>query len=105
MVHFDYANLTLEDAMISYAIRARSRAYIVDDWRFFKLDYPCVNTAQELYDKFWNEIIPNKHTYDIVQQYPGYGHLLSFIVNPLEIDPAPAPGPDGANNPPVSTNL
>lgn len=100
MFDLDLTGRSLEEAMICYALRARSRVYRVDDWPFFKLEFPCVHTAQELYDKFWTTIMPNKETYSIVQQKPGYGIILSFITNPMEIVPAPTPAPND-----VSTNL
>lgn len=94
---FDLTGKSLEDAMICYAIRAASRVYRVSDWHFFKSEYPCENTAQELYDRFWNVIIPDKDNYDIVRNNPGYGILLSFITNPFEVGHA-RPAKDVSTN-------
>ncbi len=72
----------LEEAMIRYAIRWCAKAYEVFGWKVFKLEYPCQMTANELFDKFWDEIMPDVNNYNVVRQDDNIAHLLSFIPNP-----------------------
>ncbi len=78
----------LEEAMILYAIRWRTMAYEVAGWKVFKLEYPCERTTTELFDKFWDEIIPNMNNYNVVQHddFRNIADRLSMIPNPRKIN-------------------
>lgn len=90
----NFANLTqlpLDDAMIWYAVTSESTVDTKEGWKFFKMVYNCPQTCDELFTKFWSEIIPNKNSYGVVKAYPPIVDLLDDIPNPNDSTPPYVP--------------
>lgn len=86
----NYVNLTelsLEEAMIWYAVRPRSYVYKEHGWKLFKLEYPCSDTSSALHARFWNDVMPNKNDYDAVTSNSFIASSLSLIRKPDDVTP------------------
>lgn len=84
---FNFAHLSLENAMICYAEKWLEVG-CEEAWSIFKLFYPCKDTAPELFGKFFDEIIPRLENYDVVKENPHYNDKLKQIPIPKQ----PGPG-------------
>lgn len=78
----DLTQLSIDDAMIWYAVRSRSTVYSEEGWKYFKLEYECPQTSAELFAKFWDEIMPNMNNYDVVTGNSSIADWLTCIPKP-----------------------
>ncbi|XP_037047042.1 uncharacterized protein LOC119081912 isoform X2 [Bradysia coprophila] len=83
------SNVSLDDAMIQYAYNGYGMVYIEHAWKEFKEFYNCQETPTELFDRFWDDIMPNLKNYEMIRNAPVIAESLSRIHNPRTYPPRP----------------
>ncbi|XP_037052153.1 uncharacterized protein LOC119085768 isoform X2 [Bradysia coprophila] len=79
---FELSDLSLDDAMIEYAYYGYGMVYLEHPWKEFKEYYNCQETPTALFDRFWDDIVPNLNNYEKIQNTPAIAMIISRIHNP-----------------------
>ncbi|KAG4075714.1 hypothetical protein HA402_003539 [Bradysia odoriphaga] len=80
----ELSGFSLDDAMIRYAYIGYDTVYEVRAWKEFKDFYKCEDNPTQLFDRFWDIIIPNIENYNLNSFIK---KQLSWIYNPRKHPP------------------